>query len=135
MTFNYICFDMTVLSLSGEQKKAFLLLEIVIFNYHGLDREETRILEESATKLDALDELKWAMDFVGNDYYASYDRIREYLNQTVTLFDKSTRIDFLRMVWEGSVRKGYVTEMEAMAMLRIAKDWGVQKELLEIVRK
>ena len=37
------------------------------------------------------------------------------------------------MVWQAHNLKGYVTEMEATAMLKLAKDWNVQKELIELV--
>ena len=39
------------------------------------------------------------------------------------------------MVWESNNVKGYVTEMEATAMLKLAKDWNVEKELIELVLK
>jgi hypothetical protein len=37
------------------------------------------------------------------------------------------------MVWQANNLKGYVTEMEATAMLKLAKDWNVQKELVQLV--
>ena len=39
------------------------------------------------------------------------------------------------MVWQSNNLKGYVTEMEATAMLKLAKDWHVEKELVELVLK
>jgi uridine phosphorylase len=39
------------------------------------------------------------------------------------------------MVWEANNLKGFVTEMEATAMLKLAKDWGVEKELVNLVVK
>ena len=39
------------------------------------------------------------------------------------------------MVWQANNLKGYVTEMEATAMLKLAKDWNVQKELVELYQK
>jgi hypothetical protein len=39
------------------------------------------------------------------------------------------------MVWQSNNLKGYVTEMEATAMLKLAKDWNVERELIELVLK
>ena len=39
------------------------------------------------------------------------------------------------MVWESNNLKGYVTEMEATAMLKLARDWKVEKELVDLVMK
>jgi hypothetical protein len=39
------------------------------------------------------------------------------------------------MVWKANDLKGYITEMEATAMLKLAKDWSVEKELIDLVLK
>jgi hypothetical protein len=39
------------------------------------------------------------------------------------------------MVWEAAKSKGYISEMEATAILKLAKDWAVQKDLLKLIRK
>jgi hypothetical protein len=39
------------------------------------------------------------------------------------------------MVWEANNEKGYVTEMEATAMLKLARDWNVKDELIGLVLK
>lgn len=48
---------------------------------------------------------------------------------------KPKRIELIDMVWQSNNLKGYVTEMEATAMLKLAKDWGVEKELIQLVLK
>ena len=121
--------------MNTEQKKALLLLKLVIFNYHGLDEEEKEILTNTAKKLDALEELKWAYDFSQKDDITSFERAREYFKTTIANYDKDTRFEFIRIVWEDTSSKGYVSEIEAMSMLKLAKDWGVQKDLLGLVRK
>jgi len=121
--------------MNSEQKKALLLLKLVIFNYHGLDEEEKAILTETASKIDALEELKWAYAFSEQDDLSAFDRAREYFKQTVASFESDVKFEFIRSVWEDAQSKGYVSEMEAMSMLKLAKDWGVQKELLALVRK
>lgn len=121
--------------MTSDEKKAILLLKSVIFHYHGLDKEEQQILDSTAERFDAWEELKWANDFISLDYYTAFERAREYLNEVVGNLDKDTRINYLSMVWEANNAKGYVTEMEATAMLKLAKDWNVQKELMMLVRK
>ena len=37
------------------------------------------------------------------------------------------------MVWKSNNLNGYVTEMEATAMVKLAKDWNVQDELIQLV--
>lgn len=121
--------------ITSEQKKAILLLKSVIFHYHGLDNEEKEILNKTAQKFDAWEELKWANEFIAVDYYTAFERAREHLNEIVGKLDKDTRLSYLSMVWEANNVKGYVTEMEATAMLKLAKDWHVQRELMTLVRK
>ena len=39
------------------------------------------------------------------------------------------------MVWESNNIKGYVTEMEVTAMVKLARDWKVEPELVTLVLK
>jgi hypothetical protein len=36
-------------------------------------------------------------------------------------------------VWESNNLKGYVTEMEATAMLKLARDWKVEEEFTRLI--
>ena len=121
--------------MNTEQKKALLLLKLVIFNYHGLDEVEKKILVDTATKLDALEELKWAYSFSEIDNITSFERAREFFKTTIASYEKDLKLDYIRLVWEDTNSKGYISEIEAMSMLKLAKDWGVQKDLLALVRK
>ncbi len=121
--------------MNTEQKKALLLLKLVIFNYHGLDEEEKKILADTAAKLDAQEELKWAYDFSEQDNITSFERAREYFKATIATYEKDVQLQFIRSVWDDTQSKGYISEIEAMSMLKLAKDWGVQKDLLALVRK
>lgn len=122
------------LLMTSEEKKAFLLLKSIIFHYHGLDEEEQKILDETALKHDAFEELKWANDFIAIDYYTAFERSREYLNEVVGKLDKDKRLSYLDMVWKATNQKGYISEMEATAMLKLAKDWQIEGELIAMVR-
>lgn len=112
-----------------------MLLKSVIFSYHGLDEEEKKDLDKTARELSAGDAYQWAMDFIAEDYVTAFDRARSYLNDIIGDYPKEKRIELVNMVWLANNLKGYVTEMEATAMLKLAKDWNVQKELIELVLK
>ena len=112
-----------------------MLLKAVIYYYHGLDEAERRDLEETATNLHAEPEYKWAIDFIAKDYVTAFDRARVYLNEIIGDYQKSKRIELINMVWQSNNIKGYVTEMEVTAMLRLAKDWNVEQELIALVLK
>jgi hypothetical protein len=120
--------------MTSEEKKAFLLLNSVIFHYHGLDEDEKRILEELANKEDARTELKWANEFISRDYITAFERARDYLNVVIGSLDKDQRLYYLDLVWKANNQKGYITEMEATAMLKLAKDWKIENELIALVR-
>ncbi len=120
---------------SEEEKRVYMLLKSVIFHYHGLDDTEKKDLDRTAEELEAHIEYKWALDFVAEDYITAFDRARNYLNDIIGDYPKEKRIELVNMVWRANNLKGYVTEMEATAMLKLAKDWNVQKELIELVLK
>jgi hypothetical protein len=121
--------------MTTEQKRAFLLLKTVIFNYHGLDEEEKMILQQTATELKAEEELAWAYQFIAEDIHSFFERARLYFKSTIGTYDHGTKVSYLNMVWEATNSKGYISEMEATAMLKFAKDWGIQKDLLHLIRK
>ncbi len=120
--------------MSNEEKKAFLLLKSVIFHYHGLDQEEQRILDETAKELDAEKELEWANNFISEDFYTAFERSRKYMNEVFKDTDKKELLFYLDQVWKANNQKGYITEMEATAMLKIAKDWKIENELISKIR-
>lgn len=120
---------------SSDEKKVYMLLKSVIFQYHGLDDAEKKDLDKTSEELDARDEYQWALDFLAEDYITAFDRARDYLNNIIGDYPKPKRIELIHMVWQANNLKGYVTEMEATAMLKLAKDWNVQKEMIELVLK
>jgi len=118
-----------------EEKKSFILLNAIIFHYHGLDEEEEQILHEITAKNDAESELQWSLDFISQDYLTAFERARDYLNEIVKKLDKTKRLYFIRTAWDANFEKGYITEMEATAMLQLARDWEVDSDLIEIVQE
>lgn len=121
--------------MTEEEKRVHLLLKAVIYHYHGLDEAERNDLEQVSEQLDAKKELTWAMDFVTEDYITAFDRARTFLNTIIGDYPKGKRIELINMVWQSNNLKGYVTEMEATAMLKLAKDWNVERELIDMVLK
>jgi hypothetical protein len=119
--------------MTPEEKKVYVLLKAVIFHYHGLDEEEKNDLERTAEELHAMEEYKWAIEFISQDYITAFDRAREFLNEIIGDYSKEKRVELINMVWNANNLKGYVTEMEVTAMLKLAKDWNVQQELVDLV--
>jgi hypothetical protein len=121
--------------MTSDEKRVYLLLKAVIFHYHGLDPLEKTDLENTAKRLEAPEELRWAYEFIEKDYMTSFERARTFLNEVIGDYPKGNRIELINMVWDSNNLKGYVTEMEATAMLKLARDWSVEKELIELVLK
>ena len=122
-------------SMSQQEKRVYMLLKAVIYYYHGLDEPERKDLEETAVRLDAEPEHKWSIDFIAKDYVTAFERARVYLNDIIGDYTKDKRVELINMVWQSNNMKGYVTEMEVTAMLRLAKDWNVEQELIALVLK
>ncbi len=120
--------------MTSEQKKILLLLKAVIFQYHGLDNDEIAILEATADKCDGRQELEWALEFIKHDDLNALSRAREFFNDPNIEISSDLKMDFLTQVWHDNNIKGYITELEATGMLKVAKDWGLQSELLNLVR-
>ncbi|MCF6351719.1 MAG: hypothetical protein L3J06_01795 [Cyclobacteriaceae bacterium] len=120
---------------TSEDLKCYMLLVAIIFNYHGLDEEEKVLLDKKASEKNAFEELNWAYDFIAEDYMTAFDRARTYLKEAKDSLEKSQRLRYINDTWVGNGEKGYITEMEATAMLKLAKDWDVDKELVNLVQQ
>lgn len=121
--------------MTSEEKKAYLLLKSIIFHYHGLDETERKNLRHTAEEIDAVEELQWVNKFISEDYFNSFDRARTYLNDIIGDYPAEKRIFYIDMVWKANRDKGYITELEATAMLKLAKDWSVEDQLMEFAKK
>lgn len=119
---------------STQYKRVLLLLKSIIFNYHGLEESEQKILQETAQQINGLEELQWVKEFILQDDLSAFDRARGYFNSVVGEFSKEEKLDIIRQIWDANRTKGYVSEIEATSLLKIAKDWGVQSEFISYVR-
>lgn len=120
--------------MTSEEKKLLLLIKAVIFNYHGLDDEEKQILEQTAKEIDAEEELKWVNEFIAQDYFSSFERSRGFFASVVQNLDNQTKLSFLVQAWDANLVKGYVSEIEATSLLKLAKDWNIQSDFITFVR-
>lgn len=120
--------------MTSEQKKILLLLKAVIFQYHGFDTEELAILKSTAKRIDGVEEMDWALQFLQEDEFNTMPRVREFFSDNDDQLNAELKMDFLSQVWDDNNIKGYITELEATGMLKIATDWGLQSELMNMVR-
>jgi len=118
-----------------EEKKALILLKSLIFHYHGLDDDEEKMLLDAANDFDAHEELKWANDYIAKDFMTAFDRSRDFLNEVIGSLPVKKKVSYLFSIWDDNNKKGYLTEMEATAMLNLANDWGINKELMTKIRE
>lgn len=111
-----------------------MLLKSLILHYHGLDEDEKVILDQAAMDLDAVSELDWANAFISQDYLSAFDRSREFFAKTVLRSDEAFRLEQLKAAWDDNNQKGYVTEMETMAMIGLSKDWGIEQQFMKAIQ-
>ena len=78
--------------------------------------------------------MEWVQKFIQEDFFNMFERARDYFKNTILTYDKETKLSYLNSAWESTNKKGHITEMEAMAILKLAKDWGIQKDLIALVR-
>jgi hypothetical protein len=100
-----------------------------------LDEDEKKILEETASEIDGKEELVWTTEFIAQDFTSAFDRAFTFLNNTIGKMSKEKRLSYLDMVWKANNNKGYITELEATAMLKLAKEWQIENELISMVRQ
>ncbi|HAR20695.1 MAG TPA: hypothetical protein DCR46_08530 [Cytophagales bacterium] len=121
--------------MNSSEKKALILLKAIIFLHHDFTDEEKKVLAQKADTLDAHEELNWVMNFVQEDTYTAYERTRAFLKNALDHVETLQKVAYLCEVWSATNQKGFITEMEAMSMIKLARDWGVESEFIKQVRK
>lgn len=119
--------------LNSEEKAVLILLVTVIFYYHGFDEEEEATLQGLVQELDAQEQYKWAFEFIAEDYVSSYERAREWMKGEASSFDDDGKLQILERTWRANQKKGYVTEIETAALVKIARDWNVAPGFAQVV--
>lgn len=122
--------------MTSDNKKALLLLESTVFHYHGLDDNEKKLLKENASSIGGEEELNWVYEFISKDYFTAFERAKKYLVAELGNLAKDDKLELIRKVWAATSKKGNgnITEMEARALLNIAKEFGIESELLNLIR-
>jgi hypothetical protein len=121
--------------MSVEEKRAFLSLLVIIFNYHGLSEIEQQILHETASTHHAVEELEWIKEYSKPSIDESYNKLKKYVNDIIGNLAMEKKCEYLNKVWDANQQKGHVSEMEATAMLMLSKDWQIQKEFIQYIRE
>jgi len=119
--------------MNSDLKKAVMLLNSLIYHYHGLDAEEEALLKVVADKYEAEEALLWANNFIAEDYISAFERSKQFLSPIFKSLSKDKALEYLEEIWIGNYDKGYVTEMELSAMKQLASDWGILIEFDKIV--
>lgn len=127
--------------MTQEEKEALLLLEYVIFRYHGFDENERKRLESDANQLNAQKELERVYRFVDDlleknqqSEVSVFEAALQRIHDVFSTHTEDRRLSYVIQVWNANKSKGYVTEIEAIAMLKVAKALGVQRGFVEYVR-
>ena len=116
-----------------DEKRAFFLLMCVMLHYHGLDEAEQKIINQEAAQHAEGENLKqWAIDFIQRDNLNIFERAKKELNHIP--LQQEIRLRHLLKVWSLLNSKGYITEMEATAMIRIAAEWKLQEKLIQHIK-
>ncbi len=121
--------------MTSEQKKAYLLTQSLVLHLHDLDDDEKKILEGSAIKIDTDTELKWVEQFIAENYATALERGRFYLKSSLEGTDKHFLTSVIKGTLEAVQEKGYITESEAVAILKFAQDWRIETELKQLMNQ
>jgi hypothetical protein len=121
--------------MSAEEKRAYLILLVIIFNFHGVSDVEQQILQETATLHDAEAELEWIKEYAKPSIDEAYNKLKKYVDDTFANLTPEKKSLYLNKVWDANQQKGHVSEMEATAMLMLSKEWQIQKEFVSYIRE
>jgi hypothetical protein len=113
----------------------YFLLKLVVFYYPRPDEEEMDQLRDKASAWKADEDRRWAIDFVDQEPATAFQRTGEFISGLFTGKSQLEREAFLEDIWSVDIARGYVTEMQAMALLKMAQAWGLQDKLLKLLGK
>jgi len=116
-------------------RRAYFLLKLVIFFYPRPDEEETDLLMAKSSAWQAEADRKWAMAFVDEDPATAFERTRAWFSAQLDPLDTAEREAYFTAVWQGDERLPHVTEMQGLALMRLAQDWGIKDCLLRLLGK
>ena len=127
-------YDLSYILTNPKYKKCFLLIKTLIFTYHGLNEEELELLDLTAQRINGRAELDWALEFVKSDEKTAFMRTKEFFEANFSEETTGIKLFILEETWIDNNKKGFITELEAVALLKFSKVLHVEKEFLSIVR-
>lgn len=116
-------------------KKALLLLHTVVLSYNSLEDSEKAILEHLAEKENVSNELLWALDFVNEDLYSAFQRMIDYFSENLAQAPRKSKLEILSITWKSVQSKGAISEVEALALLKTARFFGIESDFVNLIRK
>ena len=119
--------------MNSEQKKTLLLVMSLVLHLHDLDEDEQRILAAKADELEGHTELAWITEFINENPATAIERGRVFVNTLTGNSPKDFRILCIRETLSAVQEKGYLSESEAVAVLKFARDWRIEPELKAMV--
>lgn len=99
-----------------------------------MEEEEKNNLKNLSKIYDGENELKWACEFAKNDILSSFDRSKKEVSVLLQDDDNDTKLYVLSKVWEVTKDKGYINQNEAALLLGIARNWGLERKFIDLVR-
>ena len=122
-------------AMDAGQRRAYFLLKLVIFFYPRPDEEENDQLLAKASAWQADEDRRWALAFVEENPATAFERTRAWFTQQFEGQSQTEREAYFTTIWQGDDRLPHVTEMQGLALLRLAQDWGIQDCLLRLLGK
>ncbi len=91
-------------------------------------------LREKAALWKSDDDRRWAIEYVDQEPATAFARTAEFIAAQFKGMSQAEREAFLEDIWTADLApRGYVTEMQAMALLKMATGFGLQERLLKLL--
>ena len=113
----------------------FFLLAVSFANFHGVDEDEEAFLQKQAQLFSAKEALAQARQFVEKDTSTAGDRALEALEKQASSHSQEKLYDFFKKIWDMGMEKGYLTEAEAVFLIKVAQLWKLPTQLLDDLEK
>ena len=122
--------DHILKNLSLEEKRAYILIMSLLAYYHGLSSEDKSLLNKETEAINGKQAFFWAKEFIEKNTVTASKRAKAHLKKVKPHIEIKKRVTFLENIWQIYMKKGYLTTTEATTLLKIAKSWGVETDIL-----
>lgn len=114
-------------------RRGYFLLKLVIFFYPTPDLDETDYLMAKASAWQAEEDRRWATNFVEENPATAFERTRAWFSDQFATLSTEQREVYLTTIWRGDNPPPYVTEMQGLALMRLAQEWGILPYLKQLL--